>query len=71
MLAVLQPHLGTVMFSLVFVPGKMVDFPGYSLSGVVASFFFVLLSMKQSGRMLFFSLLHIRVSQRSSLGAEF
>ncbi|MBV99497.1 Butyrophilin-like protein 2, partial [Eschrichtius robustus] len=27
---------------------KMVDFPGYSLSGVVASFFFVLLSMKQS-----------------------
>ncbi|XP_024611616.1 butyrophilin-like protein 2 [Neophocaena asiaeorientalis asiaeorientalis] len=26
----------------------MVDFPGYSLSGVVASFFFVLLSMKQS-----------------------
>ncbi|XP_057556589.1 butyrophilin-like protein 2 [Hippopotamus amphibius kiboko] len=26
----------------------MVDFPGYSLSGVIASFFFVLLSMKQS-----------------------
>ncbi|KAL2791620.1 butyrophilin-like protein 2, partial [Daubentonia madagascariensis] len=26
----------------------MVDFPGYSLSGVVASFFFILLTMKQS-----------------------
>ncbi|KAK2113463.1 Butyrophilin-like protein 2 [Saguinus oedipus] len=26
----------------------MVDFPGYSLSGVIASFFFILLTMKQS-----------------------
>ncbi|KAL0622704.1 Butyrophilin-like protein 2 [Plecturocebus cupreus] len=27
---------------------RMVDFPGYSLSGVIASFFFILLTMKQS-----------------------
>ena len=68
---VLQPHLGSVVFSLVFTPGRMVELPGYSLSGVFASFFFILLGMKQSGRMLFFPLLYIPVSQRSSLGADF
>ena len=67
---VLQPHLGTVVFSLVFTPGRMVELPGYSLSGVFASFF-ILLSMKQSGRMLFFPLPYIPVSQRSRLGDDF
>lgn len=43
-----------VAFSPVCAPGRMVEFPGYSLSGVLASYFFLLLTVKHHGRILFF-----------------
>ena len=58
-------------FSLVFFAGRMVDFPGYSLSGAVASFFLVLLTMRQPGRMPVFSLLYTPMPQQYSPHAEF
>ncbi|XP_010601973.1 butyrophilin-like protein 2 [Fukomys damarensis] len=39
------------MFSPVCAPGRMVEFPGYSLSGVLASYFFLLLTVKHQEKL--------------------
>lgn len=57
--------------SIVFAAGRMVDFPGSSVSGAVASFFFILLSMRQPGGMPFFPLPYTQMSQQYSPHAEF
>ena len=63
-------HSGTATCSLVFAPGSMADFPGYSLSGAVAAAFFILLAMKQSGRVPSPAPHYTRMSWRPGLGAE-
>lgn len=50
----LQDMLGiTATLSPVFAPGRMVDYPGYSLPGLAASLLFLLLTVKHPGRVPF------------------